>query len=131
MLTNLRFPGSSCIFYLVRFFEENMRSKVDNNNTLMESLKLRRYMEEMYRQERGADVLTAQEHAEMEAQRATFRSSQLTKMEQSRNEKVKKLQHDDAVHATLLKHKVRKCNPAQAQGARVHTQAWQPISESG
>jgi hypothetical protein len=26
---------------------------------------------------------------------------------------------------------VRKCNPAQAQGARVHTQAWQPISESG
>jgi hypothetical protein len=33
-------------------------------------------------------------------------ASQMTKMEQARADKLKKLQRDDAVHASLLKHKV-------------------------
>ena len=83
-----------------------MRQTAENPNALMASMHLRRYTEEMYRQERQAGTGTLQERASLAADRATFRSSQLTKMEHGRGDKVKKLQHDDAVHATLLTHKV-------------------------
>lgn len=83
-----------------------MRNTADNPNTLMSSMHLRRYTEEMYRQERLAQTGTLEERAAMASNRATFRSSQMTKMEQARADKLKKLQRDDAVHASLLKHKV-------------------------
>lgn len=89
-----------------RFFEDSMRLTAENPNALMASMHLRRYTEEMYRQEKAAGTGTLQERASLAAERATFRSSQLTKMEHGRGDKVKKLQHDDAVHATLMKHKV-------------------------
>ena len=58
----------------------------------------------------------------MADQRATFRSSQMNKMEAGRGDKMKKLQRDDAVHATLLKHKV---------GTAAHTPAvgWNKAKE--
>ncbi len=83
-----------------------MRQNAGNANSLMESLKLRRYMEEMYRQERKAGAKLAEESAAMAASRAAFRASQLTKIDNARTDKQKKLEHDDAVHASLLKHKV-------------------------
>ena len=83
-----------------------MRSNAENPNSLMSSLHLRRYTEELYRQEQAANNALTQEKASMTHQRSTFRSSQITKMEAARGDKLKKLQRDDAVHATLLKHKV-------------------------
>ena len=83
-----------------------MRGTADNPNSLMSSMHLRKFSEEMYRQERSANMGTLEERAALASHRATFRSSQMTKMEQARSDKLKKLQRDDAVHASLLKHKV-------------------------
>ena len=74
---------------------------------LLSSLHLRQYTEEMFRQEQAAKTGLLQEKSMMASQRSTFRSTQLTKMEAVRGDKMKKLQRDDAVHATLLQHKVR------------------------
>ncbi len=83
-----------------------MRKNGGNTNALMESMHLRKYMEDMYKLENKATKATLQDKAAMASQRATFRSTQLTSLENSRRDKLKKLEHDDAVHAALLKHKV-------------------------
>ena len=110
----------------LRFFEETMRSNAENPNTLLSSLHLRRYTEEMYRQEQAAKSARVHDSSLMASQRATFRSSLLTKMEGARGDKMKKLQRDDAVHATLLKHKVWMGSmPSVSEG--LFEQAWARI----
>ena len=83
-----------------------MRKNGGNANALMESMHLRKYMEDMYKLEKKASKATLHDKAALASQRATFRSSQLTNLESSRRDKLKKLEHDDAVHAALIKHKV-------------------------
>lgn len=86
-----------------RFFEESMRKKAGSANALMESLHLRQYMEEMYRQERRADKGEQADALSASHARSTFRSSQITKLDKGRRDKGKLLDHDDAVHASLMK----------------------------
>lgn len=61
-----------------RFFEETMRSRAENPNSLMESMHLRKYMEQMYRQERQASSAVQQDQAALAASRATFRSAEVS-----------------------------------------------------
>mmetsp|Transcript_35241 Transcript_35241/g.78424 ORF Transcript_35241/g.78424 Transcript_35241/m.78424 type:complete len:1824 (+) Transcript_35241:146-5617(+) len=88
-----------------RFFEDTMRRKQDNPNMLMESMHLRKFTEEQYKQERRANRGLSEEQAQYKAQQAAFRKSLQTTMSAGRTEKSKKLQHDDAVHAAILKRK--------------------------
>ncbi|KAG1668074.1 hypothetical protein FOA52_010484 [Chlamydomonas sp. UWO 241] len=86
-----------------RFFEESMRKKAGSANALMESLHLRQYMEEMYRQERRAEKGEHADALSASQARSTFRSSQISKLDKGRRDKGKLLDHDDAVHASLMK----------------------------
>ena len=83
-----------------------MRQVTDNTNHLMESMHLRKYSEKQYKLELTAEQQTSEEHARAEAQASAFRASLLRKMGLGRKAKTKMLQHDDAVHAAILKRKV-------------------------
>ena len=82
-----------------------MRAQVDNPNALMESIHLKQFYDEQARQQYKAIRGEAHEKQAHTAERATFRAGQLDKLSGSRTEKIKKLTHDDAVHAALLKRK--------------------------
>jgi hypothetical protein len=90
-----------------RFFEDVMRKRADNPNVLMETMHLKPYFDEGSRQAaEAADALLESRHAKTASQ-AGFRGSIRDTMARSRQEKSTKLERDEAVHAALLKRKVR------------------------
>ena len=100
-----------------------MRLVSGNANQLLESAHLRKFAEKQQSLDCSAEQMMADDRARAEAEVSGFRNSLLHKMGSSRNDKTKKLQHDDAVHAAILKRKVRRqgvvCMVAPAiQGAQ-------------
>ncbi len=89
-----------------RFFEDVMRSRSSNPNTLMQSMHLKRFADEGAAQAAAAAEALAQERAAKKAAQGSFRQDVRHVMESTHTERVAKLQRDEAVHAALLKRKV-------------------------
>lgn len=83
-----------------------MRKKNASPNSLMESLHLKRFADEGSRQAAAVADAAAAEAAAEQASKAAMRSSLRGKLAAGRNERATKLQHDEAVHAAILKRQV-------------------------
>lgn len=95
-----------CLFLACRLFEDVMRKKVGSPNALMESMHLKRFADEGSRQAMTAAELAAAEASTQQARKAAMREAELGKLAAARADKSLRLQRDEAVHATLLKHQV-------------------------
>jgi hypothetical protein len=73
----------------------------------MESMALTKFTEEGIRQQREALAGLLRDRAQHTAQRDTFRATQIDKLGSARSDKAQRLERDEAVHAALLKRKVR------------------------
>ncbi len=82
-----------------------------NPNMVMEGIHLSKFADEGTRQQREALTALFRDRAQHSAQRDTLRATQMEKMSSARSDKAQKLGRDDAVHAALLKRKVRRWDP--------------------
>ena len=84
-----------------------MRKRAENPNVILETMHLKPYYDEGSRQAaEAADALLESRHAKTASQ-AQFRGSMRDTLARARQEKSTKLEKDEAVHAALLKRKVR------------------------
>ncbi|MEW5317265.1 MAG: hypothetical protein WDW38_008576 [Sanguina aurantia] len=88
-----------------RQFEDTMRNNAENPNALREAVHLERFSREGTRQARNAARALVDSRAAAVDLQATARRGQLDRMGTARSDKSLRLQHDDAVHASLLKRK--------------------------
>lgn len=86
-----------------------MRSQAMSGNALMESMHLAQYSHEGARQQQAVLAGMLRDRQRKVADQGTFRAAQTGKMASARSDKAQKLNRDDAVHAALLKRKVRVC----------------------
>lgn len=86
-----------------------MRKNASSPNMLMESLRLKPFADEGSRQAAAAADATAAASAGQAAVRAAFREGLKGRMAAGRSDKATQLQHDEAVHAAILRHQVCLC----------------------
>jgi hypothetical protein len=103
---------------LCSLFEDILRKQGESPNKLLESLHLQRYTDEGARQAAEATDALFESRRGQKQKELDFRASLQDKLNKSRGSKAAQLQHDSAVHAALLRRKVR----AGRAGGRVQQQ---------
>eukprot|EP00879_Flechtneria_rotunda_P030182 GHRR01032781.1.p1 GENE.GHRR01032781.1~~GHRR01032781.1.p1 ORF type:complete len:295 (+),score=115.10 GHRR01032781.1:141-1025(+) len=88
----------------LQLFEDIMRKRSESPNKLMQTLHVKRFIDEGERQAAAAADAAAAEAIARAAAKAAARIEELNKLAAARADKAAKLQRDDAVHAALLKH---------------------------
>jgi hypothetical protein len=91
-----------------------LRKHGTNPNALMEALHLKQFADEGERQTASAAQGTAAAAAAAAEERAAFRGSLKWRMAAARADKAARLQHDEAVHAAILRHQVGWAGPLAA-----------------
>lgn len=89
-----------------RFFEDLLRAQGENPNAVMQTMHLKRFLDEGLHQQQAAFQAEQQAHADKAAVQDAFRTTVRSKLATGKLERVKQLEHDEAVHAAIMKRKV-------------------------